>query len=205
MGRVVTFKNTWGSQNSRLDQQRLDLFKFSIALPDFLGLSWYDTVEFAVFKFPFPQRAVESIPTKYMQQTNFQIGGDVPLDPVEISVRYAFAQRTGEALEKWFQLISNMRTGGVALTSAVKSKGYMRWQVPNMARQIADLQRNAQPGEDTMNDGLVYELEGCYPKALKQTDADMEVANQHAHYLLTLQIDRYYPVDLDTMPVVVTF
>lgn len=200
MARIL-YKNTWASQNSRLDQQRADLFKVTISLPAVLGLAWTETVEFAVEKFPFPNREINTIETKYMQQTNLSIGGDVAMSPTDLTIRYAFAQRTGEALEKWFQLIANMRTGGVGLTSEVKSKGYFRWIIPNMARQVADLQRDAQPGQDTLKEGLVYELEGVWPRALRHVDADMTQGNTYANYLMSLQIDRYYPNDLSRMVV----
>ena len=36
MARML-FKNTFGSQNSRLDLQRQDLFKFTINLPQAIG------------------------------------------------------------------------------------------------------------------------------------------------------------------------
>ena len=98
----LNFKNTFGSQNSKLDLQRVDLFKVTLVLPSALGLDWTENVEFAVEQFPFPERSREMIQVKYMQQTNFLIGGDTPTPAIDIPVRYAFAQRTAEALEKWF-------------------------------------------------------------------------------------------------------
>ena len=195
----ILYKNTFGSQNSRLDQQRADLFKVTLVLPEALNLSWTENVEFAVSKWPFPNRDVEAIQTKYLQQSNWQIGGDVAVAETEINVRYAFAQRTAETLEKWYQLVSNMQTGGVGLTSEVKSKGFFRWLVPNMARQIADLQPGATPGQDTLQDGLIYVLEDVWPRGLKWVDADMTVGNTHADMLLKLQVDRYYPFDIANM------
>ena len=108
MARML-FKNTFGSQNSRLDLQRQDLFKFTINLPPALGLDWTENVEFAVEKFPFPERSIEVIGVKYMQQTNFLIGGDTPTPAVEIPIRYAFGQLTAQALEKWMWLTRNLR------------------------------------------------------------------------------------------------
>src|SRR5882724_5989628 len=126
MGRM-NFNNTFGSQNSNLDLQRVDLWKVTLALPAVLGIDWTENVEFALEKFPFPERSREMIQVKYMQQTNFLIGGDTPTPAIEIPVRYAFGQRTAEALEKWYWLVANPLTGGVGLTTQVKSKGIMRW------------------------------------------------------------------------------
>jgi hypothetical protein len=194
----MNFKNTFGSQDSRLDLQRVDLWKVTLQLPQALGLSWAENVEFALQNFPFPDRAREMTAVKYMQQTNHLLGADVATTPVEIQVRYAFAQRTAEALEKWFQLCANQRTGGVGLTSQVKAKGYMRWLVPNMQKQIQDIRGVAVPGENTLNEGLTYELEGCVIRGLKFTDADMTQSGP-VNMVFSLQIDRYYPVNLDQM------
>jgi len=198
----LNFKNTFGSQNSKLDLQRVDLFKVTLVLPPALGLDWTENVEFAVEKFPFPERSREMVQIKYMQQTNFLIGGDTPTPAIDIPVRYAFAQRTAEALEKWFWLVANPKTGGVGLTSEVKSKGYMRWMVPNMTRQIQDIRGTAQPGENTMLEGMTYELEGCIIKGLRYTDGDMTQSGV-VNLLFNLQIDRYYPINVDKMQVVV--
>lgn len=198
----LNFKNTFGSQNSKLDLQRVDLFKVTLVLPSALGLDWTENVEFAVEQFPFPERSREMIQVKYMQQTNFLIGGDTPTPAIDIPVRYAFAQRTAEALEKWFWLVANPKTGGVGLTSEVKSKGYMRWMVPNMNRQIQDIRGTAQPGENTLLEGLTYELEGCIIKGLRYTDGDMKQSGM-VNLLFNLQIDRYYPINVDKMQVVV--
>lgn len=198
----LNFKNTFGSQNSKLDLQRVDLFKVTLALPSALGLDWTENVEFAVEKFPFPERSRELTPVKYMQQTNHLLGGDTPTPAVEVPIRYAFAQRTAEALEKWFWLCGNPRTGGVGLTSEVKAKGYMRWLVPNMTRQIQDIRGTAQPGENTMLEGLTYELEGCLIKGFRYADADMTQSGT-VNILFTLQIDRYYPLNIDRMQVAV--
>ena len=197
----LKYKNTFGSQNSKLDLQRIDLFKVTLELPTAVGLPWDEHVEFAIEKFPFPDRKKDSTPVKYMQQTNMQIGGDAATPAAEIPVRYAFAQRTAEALEKWFYLIANPLTGGVGLTSEVKCKGYLRWLVPNMAKQIADIHGQPRPGEDTMKDGAVYILEGCWISGLKFVDADMTTSN-YVTMSFSLQCDRWYPESIDTLQVI---
>lgn len=194
----MNFKNTFGSQDSRLDLQRVDLWKVTLQLPQALGLSWAENVEFALQNFPFPDRSREMIQVKYMQQTNHLLGHDAPTSVSEIQVRYAFAQRTAEALEKWFQLCANQYTGGVGLTSQVKAKGYLRWLVPNMQKQIQDIRGIPVPGENTLNEGLTYVLEGCIIKGLKYTDADMTQSGP-VNLVFSLQMDRYYPVNLDQM------
>jgi hypothetical protein len=202
MGRII-YQNTFGSQGSKLDLQRNDLWKCSISPPAPLGNLWEAEVQFAVEKFPFPQREKEHIPIKYLQQTNKLIGGDTDMAPVELTIRYPFAARTLEILEKWFWLVANPRTGGVGLTSQVKGMGYFRYLVPNMARQVADLQAGAQPAQDTLMDGLQWVLEGVWPKAFKMTDADMTTGNAVAMAMVTFAIDRYYPVDINNMVVAV--
>ena len=200
----MNFNNTFGAQNSNLDLQRVDLWKVTLELPAVLGGSsaWNENVEFALEKFPFPERSREMIQVKYMQQTNYLIGGDTPTPAIEIPVRYAFAQRTAEILEKWFWLVSNPLTGGVGLTTQVKGKGIMRWQVPNMAQLIADMNSGAQSSQNTMNEGLVYALEGCIIKGLRFADADMTQSGA-VNLLFNLQIDRYYPTDITAMQVAV--
>lgn len=202
MGRII-YQNTFGSQGSKLDLQRNDLWKVSISLPQAIGMKWEDEVQFAVEKFPFPQREKEVIPIKYLQQTNKQIGGDTDLATSELTIRYPFGAKTIEALEKWFWLVANPVTGGVGLTSEVKSKGYFRYLVPNMARQVADLQKGATPGQDTLKDGLKWVLEGVWPKAFKMTDADMTTGNQVSMCMVTFAIDRYYPEDINSMRVAI--
>jgi hypothetical protein len=198
MGRIV-YANTFGSQGSKLDLQRNDLWKVYISLPAAVNINWEHEVQFAVEKFPFPAREREHIPIKYLQQTNKQIGGDTDLAPVELTIRYAFAARTAEALEKWFWLVANPRTGGVGLTSEVKSKGYFVYLVPNMARQAADLQAGAQSSQDTLKAGLKWVLEGVWPKSFKMTDADMSTGNAVSMCLVTFAIDRYYPDNINRM------
>ena len=157
----MNFRNTFGAQDSRMDLQRQDLWKVSIWLPAAIGISWADNVEFALENFPFPERSREMTAVKYMQQTNWLLGGDAQSSPLTVNVRYAFAQRTVEALEKWFQLCANQYTGGVGLTSQVKAKGLLRFMVPNMAKQESDLRGIPSPSENTLKDGLTYVLEGC--------------------------------------------
>lgn len=199
----MNFKNTFGSaaDANGIDLQRVDLWKCTIMLPQVLNIDWVENVEFALEKFPFPERSREMTAVKYMQQTNFQIGGDTPTPPVEIPVRYAFQQRTAEALEKWNYLCANPQTGGVGLTTACKSKGYMRWLVPNMQRQVQDIRRSAVPSEATLDEGLTYVLEGCIIKGLRFSDADMTQSGV-VNLLFSLQIDRYYPTNIDSMTVV---
>jgi len=197
----LKYRNTFGSQGSKLDLQRIDLFKVTLELPTAIGLPWDEHVEFAIEKFPFPDRKKDTTAVKYMQQTNMQIGGDAATPAAEIPVRYAFAQRTAEALEKWFYLIANPITGGVGLTSEVKCKGYLRWLVPNMKKQIADIHGQPRPGEDTMKDGAVYILEGCWISGLKFVDADMTSSN-YVTISFSLQCDRWYPESIDTLQVI---
>lgn len=198
----MNFNNTFGSQNSNLDLQRVDLWKVTLSLPAVLGIDWTENVEFALEKFPFPERSREMIQVKYMQQTNYLIGGDTPTPAIEIPVRYAFGQRTAEALEKWFWLVSNPLTGGVGLTTQVKGKGIMRWQVPNMTQLVQDINSGAKSSQNTMQEGLIYALEGCIIKGLRFTDADMTQSGA-VNLLFSLQIDRYYPLDITDMQVAV--
>lgn len=196
----MNFNNTFGAVSSAngFDLQRSDLWKVSLVLPQALGVDWRSNVEFLLEKFPFPARERDMIEVKYMQQTNFLIGRDAPTPPIEIPIRYAFTTQVAEALEKWYWLVSNPRTGGVGLTTQCKSNGIMRWIVPNMQRQVDDIRGNAKPGENTMDEGLTYALEGCIIKGLKFSDADMTQSG-FVNLLFSLQIDRYYPADLANM------
>lgn len=194
----MNFRNTFGSQDSRMELQRVDLWKVTLSLPAAVGLDWSENVEFALEKFPLPERAREMHGVKYMQQTNFVMGADTAPGAVDITVRYAFAQRTAEALEKWYQLCANQRTGGVGLTTQCKAKGYLRWLVPNMQKQIQDLRGLAVPGENTLLEGLTYELEGCIIKGLKFDEANMTQSTP-VNMQFSLQIDRYYPRSLEEM------
>jgi len=49
-----------------------------------------------------------------------------------------------------------------------------------------------------MDEGLTYVLEGCIIKGLRFSDADMTQSG-YVNLLFTLQIDRYYPVDVNNM------
>ena len=196
----IGFKNTFGSQTSAtsLDLQRVDLWKVNISLPQALGINWQDNVQFLLEKFPFPNRERDMIEVKFTQQTNFIIGKDAPTGPIEIPVRYAFNSLAATALEKWYWLVSNPLTGGVGLTSQVKAMGSMSWYTPNMQNMVQDIRGNAQPGISTMDKGLTYTLEGCIIKGLKFADADM-TASAYVNMMFTLQLDRYYPQDVNNM------
>ena len=200
----MNFKNTFGSSTDAegVDLQRVDLWKVTLTFPTGVGIKWTDEVEFALEKFPFPERSREMIEVKYMQQTNFLIGKDMPTPAIEIPVRYAFQALTAEALEKWYYLVSNPQTGGVGLTSSLKAKGVMRWMVPDMDRQRQDLVKNP-PVSNALGTGLQYALEGCIIKGLRFTDADMTQSG-YVNLLFSLQLDRYYPVDIANMKVSVS-
>lgn len=197
----MNFKNTFGAAADQgVDLQRTDLWKVNLTLPAAIGIKWEDEVEFALENFPFPERSHEMIEVKYMQQTNFLIGKDMPTPSTEIKVRYAFQAKTAQALERWNYLVSNPQTGGVGLTSKLKAKGLMRWLVPNMTRQNNDMTKSALPSTATLGDGLRYVLEGCIIKGLRFTDADM-MTSGYVNLLFGLQIDRYYPEDVSNMAV----
>ena len=200
----MNFKNTFGASTDAegIDLQRVDLWKVTLTFPPGVGIKWTDEVEFALEKFPFPERSREMIEVKYMQQTNYLIGKDMPTPAIEIPVRYAFQALTAEALEKWYYLVSNPQTGGVGLTSSLKAKGTMRWMVPDMNRQRQDLVKNP-PITNSLSTGLQYVLEGCIIKGLRFTDADMTQSG-YVNLLFGLQIDRYYPVDVSNMKVSVS-
>lgn len=194
-------KNEWGAAGSNLDPQRVDLFRVKLDLPPALTLNglgtWHNDVEFAIETWPFPERQRETIPLKYLQQTNHISGGDTPTAPVDILVRYAFNQATAQVLERWNALTANPRTGGVGLTTHVKAKGEFIWLIPNMQAQ-----RNVEstsPSDDTLIPGQVYVLEGCMITGLKPSDADMKIGNELVKYTFRLLIDRYYPQDIRRM------
>jgi hypothetical protein len=194
-------KNTWGSAATQggtgIDQQRADLFRISLTLPPSLGGNgvWDEQVQFAVESFPFPEMKVQTFDTKYLNQTNHQIGGDSASSEIAIPVRYAFSQQSAQVLYKWMYLISNPVTGGTGLTSAVKCNGEFRWLVPDMAKQIANANSlGGTDASDTLKTGLIYKLEGCFITGLKPTDADMKSANTAVNLGFTLMVDRYYPI-----------
>ncbi len=194
-------KNTWGSSatagGTGIDQQRADLFKISLNLPSGLGgtSTWDEQVQFAVETFPFPEMKVTSFDTKYLNQTNHQIGADQSTSEIVIPVRYAFSQQTAQVLYKWQYLISNPVTGGVGLTSAVKCNGEFRWLVPDMVKQLSNA-ANFGDGDqgDILKIGLVYKLQGCFISGLKPTDANMTSGNTPVNLSFSLMIDRYYPI-----------
>ena len=184
---LTQLKNTFGAASSsgkHNDLQRSDLFVVNLKTPDLDGLRnmWETEVRIFLEKFPFPSRDRESIPVKYLQQTNLIPGGDAASSTIMIPVRQAFARETAKVLERWHQLIANPRTGGVALPSEVKTDGTFQWLEPTPAAQ----------GASGLQPGLTYVLEGCWPKALKPSDADMSVGNSLVTLEFTLQIDRYY-------------
>ena len=192
---TTRYRNVWGSQGSNLDQQRGDLFRVAINLPAVLGgvSKWNDVIQFAVTKFPFPERSRETIATKYLNQTNFQLGADAAMGTIDIPVRYAFNQETAKILEQWHWMTSHPGTGAVALTSAIKTSGYFYYLIPNLTGLPGAI--NAAPAQDAMKDGATYALEGILLKGLKNSEADMESSNNLVMVTMTLQIDRYYPVD----------
>ena len=192
-------KNTWGSAvtsgGTGIDQQRSDLFRISLTLPSTLGGNvWDEQVQFAVESFPFPEMKVQTFDTKYLNQTNHQIGADNSNSEISIPVRYAFSQQTAQILYKWMYMISNPVTGGTGLTSAVKCLGTFQWLVPDMDKQIANANSLGGDASDTLKTGLEYKLEGCFITGLKPTDADMKSGNAGVNLGFTLMVDRYYPV-----------
>lgn len=191
----IKYKNEWGAEGSNLDQQRADLFRVSLNIPNGGVGVWSNAVEFAIEKFPFPETKVETFATKYMQQVNHQVGGDVATAPIEIPVRYAFAAPTAQALYRWQYMVSNPRTGGVALTSAIKCGGRFQWLVPDMAKAS----NPDSADQDVLKVGLEYTLEGCIILGLKPTDGDMTTGNQPVNLMFSLSIDRYYPTNISNM------
>ncbi len=193
---VIQYQNAWGAQNSQLDPLRPDLFRVELQIPSQVlgggaGL-WDSEVAFGIKSFPWPVREREMIPVKWLQQTNFVIGADVALAPAELNVRWAFNRRTVEILERWHQLTANSQNGGVAITSLVKTNGFIYYLVPNMSA-VAD---PTDTTNDAFNDGPRWYLEGVLVKGLKVAEnLDMTVGNEVVTVNLNLQIDRYYPLD----------
>ncbi len=200
MPRTMHYKNLWGAAGQNIDQQRSDLFKITLNLPrDVGGLNaWEQNVAFAVEKFPFPERTREAIPVKYMNQTNYQIGADVPTGVIDIPVRYAFDQQTAQALEKWNYYISNPVTGGVSLASKAKCNGAFYWLIPNQTAQTRDLTIGSDVSTDVVSDnilseGACYKLEGCWIRGLRWSEADMTTGTGLVTLTFSLMCDRYYP------------
>lgn len=196
----LKFRNTWGSQGSNLDQQRGDLFRVVINLPTAVGgdtgsggnNTWNNAVEFAVSKFPFPARARTMVPLKYLNQTNMQLGADAEPGTVEMTVRYAFNQQTAALLEQWHWLTSHPN-GSVARTSGIKTEGKMYWLVPQQPPILASSAFD-DSNDGAMKQGGAWVLEGILLSGYKPTDMDMESGNNLVNLLLTLSIDRYYPI-----------
>lgn len=201
----IIYRNLWGSPESNVDQQRADMFRVSVSLPrqllqDSGSNVWDREIAWAVEKFPFPSRSVESIPIKHLQQVNHQIGGDTAAEPIDMTVRYAFAQRVATLLERWHWLIHHPQTGGVALSSRVKTNGFFYWLVPN----VAVLGNEGAAERDAYQVIRAYKLEGCYLRDVRPSDADMTSGNGLVSLMVSMQIDRYYPVateDLRTLSV----
>ena len=202
---MPTFKNVFGGQNTNTDPQRSDLFWVSLQIPSILagnsGVNLWDSeVGFAVRDFPFPNRDREMIPIKFLNQTNHIIGADSASGGIDMNVRYVFNRQTAAILERWHQLTSNPRTGGVALTSQVKTSGQFYWLVPNMAVQSdVDIVNPAAVTANTFNKIRAYKLEGILVKGLKPSNADMSTGNNTVELTFSLQIDRYYPQAIDDL------
>lgn len=194
-------RNKWGTAASGVDPQRSDLFRVILELPGVLGgqSGWNEHIEFAVKKFPFPERSREMIPVKFLNQTNHVLGADTAVGQVDIGIRYAFNARTIELLEKWHTLTSNPYTGGVGLTTRLKSDGWFVFLVPDHEAQINLDQVKLEDG--VLKPGAVFRLEGCLVKGLRYSDADMEAGNQIIEATFSLQIDRYYPDDLNKLAI----
>jgi hypothetical protein len=195
---LINFKNQWGAAGAGLDQQRSDLFYVLMSFPSLLRESqgtslWDQEVAFAVQEFPFPERSRETMPVKYLQQTNHQIGGDTASGSVDMTIRYAFNRRTAELLERWHWLVANPANGGVGLSSAVKTNGYFFWLTPNM-QKLANVDDTSETNVMTL--GARYRLEGVWIKGLKPSNADMTQANQGVTLSVSFQIDRYYPENI---------
>lgn len=192
-------RNNWGRRGANLDQQRSDLFRFSITLPNELGgnRGWDEHVQFAVTKFPFPTRARQRVATKYLNQTNFQLGADSDVGEVIVPVRYAFAQQTVKLLEKWNWMHSHPN-GGVALTSQVKCDGNFYWLIPDLTGEPAD---SSTSGSGAFREGGRYKLEGVMITDFKPSEADMTSGTGLVECALSLSIDRYYPEKLSDLHV----
>jgi hypothetical protein len=150
--------------------------------------------------FPFPSREREMIPIKFLNQTNHLIGADSPSGAIDMNVRYVFNRQTAAILERWHQLTSNPRTGGVALTSQVKTTGFFYWLVPNMTVQAnVDVSDPTAAAANTFNKLRAYKLEGVLVRNLKPSNADMSVGNNTVELQFSIQVDRYYPERVDDL------
>jgi len=128
---------------------------------------------------------------KFLQQTNHAIGADAATGEFAVTIRYAFNAQTAKHLERWWWLASNPNTGGVGMTSVVKTDGHFYWLVPNISQQ-ANLDSQAQV--DTYKFLRAYYLEGVLCTGLTPGPANMNEAGL-AVYNLSLTIDRFYPKD----------
>ena len=189
MSITMTSKNLWASSNG-IEQQRGDLFRVHLTFPTALGgaNTWENECMFAVEQFPFPTRAREMIPIKYLNQTNFAVGAETASDPIDIRVRYAFNAKTAVLLEKWHWMTSNPKTGACALSSMVKTNGVFEWLRPD-PNHLTDTTDNS----EIYTTAAKYKLEGCLIKGLKPSDANMNAGNELVTLDLQVQIDRYYP------------
>lgn len=191
-------KNLWGAANSGVDPQRADLFRVTLALPAILGgeAQWQDSIEFAVTKFAFPDRMRNMIEVKWLNQTNYCLGADAPVGEINIPIRYAFNQPTAQLLEKWHWMTSNPRNGGGAVTSAIKSYGYVSFLVPDV-----DVAAGLSISEsvDALKEVNTQVLEGVLVKNLKYSELDTTQGNNLVTLDFTIQIDRYYPANINNM------
>ncbi len=200
---LLNHKNTFASGNGNPDVQRTDLFHVSVALPAALrahgGASiWDSEIAYAIKNFPFPDRGVDTIPIKMGQQTNYAIGADQPVDPIDISARFAFNRRTAELLERWFQLTSDRGTGRVARAGAIKSTGYFFWLVPNDA--VLGIDGAAE--RDSYKLLRAFQLEGCWCRNMKFTGADRSEHAAAVDVQFSMVIDRYRPVSVTDLVVI---
>lgn len=186
---MYKFNNIWGAK-SGVNQQRADLFKVALTIPSAVidngASAWNSECAFAVSRFPFPPRAREMIGIKFLNQTNFSLGADTPMSPIDIQVRYAFDAKTAEYLEKWSWATSNPRSGYVANTTEIKTNGKFYWLIPD--------KNNSRNSTSCYKLGACYIIEGCLVKGYHPvTDANMEESNGLVNLAFQLQIDRYYP------------
>jgi hypothetical protein len=202
---AMKFKNRWAAAGSGIEQQRSDLFWIQLTFPSGVvadvsgGVNlWDEHCRFAVRDFPFPNRDRESIPIKYLQQTNFQVGADTAQAPVQMNMRYAFSQRTASLLERWHWLTANPKTGGVGLSTRIKTDGVFYWLAPNKN----DVDATGEP-DDLFTPIKAYKLEGCWVKGLKPSNANIEATNEVVSLEFTLQIDRYYPETPESLQLVI--
>lgn len=185
----MTSKNLWATTNG-IEQLRGDLFKVHLTFPTALGGSnvWDNECMFAVEQFPFPSRGRETIPIKYLNQTNYALGAETAADAIDMRVRYAFNAKTAMLLERWHWMTSNPKTGATSMASMVKTNGYFEWLRPNPEYVLSST-----ASDKIYTTAVKYVLEGCMVKGLKPSDANMNAGNELVTLDLQIQIDRYYP------------